>query len=51
MPLDKYFQENVIGGLGAFVIPAEDFQAFGQAVKRKLIREIAGTDIGPRFFG
>ena len=50
-PLDEYFRESVVGGPGAFVIPAEDFQAFGQAVKRKLIREIAGTDIGPRFFG
>jgi len=51
VPLDEYFRENVVGGPGSFVIPAEDFQAFGQAVKRKLIREIAGTDIGPRFFG
>ena len=51
VPLDEYFRESVVGGPGAFVIPAEDFQAFGQAVKRKLIREIAGTDIGPRFFG
>jgi hypothetical protein len=24
------------------MIPAEDFEAFGQAVRRKLIREIAG---------
>jgi len=51
VPLDEYYRESVVGGPGAFVIPAEDFQAFGQAVKRKLIREIAGTDIGPRFFG
>lgn len=51
VPLDEYFRESVVGGPGSFVIPAEDFQTFGQAVKRKLIREIAGTDIGPRFFG
>lgn len=51
VPLDEYFRESVVGGPGSFVIPAEDFQAFGHAVKRKLIREIAGTDIGPRFFG
>jgi hypothetical protein len=31
----------VIGGPGAFYIVAEDFNSFGQAVKRKLIREIA----------
>ena len=42
IPLDQYFRESVIGGPGAFVIAAEDFEAFGQAVRRKLIREIAG---------
>ena len=41
VPLDDYYRENVIGGPGAFVIVAEDFQSFGTAVKRKLIREIA----------
>lgn len=51
VPLDEYFRESVVGGPGAFVIPAEDFQAFGFAVKRKLIREIAATDIGPRSIG
>jgi hypothetical protein len=44
MPLDQYFRESVIGGPGAFMIPAEDFEAFGPAVRRKLIREIAGRD-------
>ncbi len=51
VPLDEYFRDSVVGGAGSFVIPAEDFQAFGQAVKRKLIREIAGTDVGPHHFG
>lgn len=41
VPLDDYFRDSVIGGDGAFVVVAEDFQSFGQAVKRKLIREIA----------
>ena len=41
VPLDEYYRENVIGGPGAFVVVAEDFQSFGNAVKRKLIREIA----------
>ena len=41
IPLDQYFQQNVIGGAGAFLIVAEDFDAFGTAVRRKLIREIA----------
>lgn len=47
VPLDDYYRENVIGGPGAFMIVAEDFESFGQAVKRKLIREIAGRPGGP----
>jgi hypothetical protein len=41
--LEEYFRERVIGGAGAFVIAAEDFESFGRAVRRKLLREIAGT--------
>lgn len=41
IPLDQYFQQSVIGGAGSFLIVAEDFEAFGTAVRRKLIREIA----------
>lgn len=43
MPLDQYFRDSVVGGPGAFVIAAEDFETFGTAVRRKLIREIAGS--------
>lgn len=39
--LAKYFQDNVIGGPGAFVIVAESFKSFGQALISKLIAEIA----------
>ena len=46
IPLDEYYRDSVVGGAGAFVIVAEDFQSVGQAVKRKLIREVAGLD-GP----
>ncbi len=46
IPLDQYYRESVVGGPGAFVIPAEDFEAFGVAVKRKLIREVAGRPAG-----
>jgi hypothetical protein len=44
--LDVYYQDNVIGGPGAFMIPALTFRNFGQAILAKLIREIAGID-GP----
>jgi hypothetical protein len=38
--LDAYYREQVVGGFGAFVVPAEDFRDFGPAVRRKLILEI-----------
>jgi hypothetical protein len=41
--LEKYFQENVIGGPGAFTIVAETHAAFGRALTKKLIQEIAGV--------
>lgn len=39
--LDLYYRDCVIGGTGAFVIVANNFEDFGQAVRRKLILEIA----------
>lgn len=42
MALDRYYIENVIGGPGSFVIPAQDFADFKEAILAKLIREIAG---------
>jgi hypothetical protein len=53
LPLDAYFRELVVGGPGAFVLPAEDFRSFGQAVRRKLVQEIAAREApaGPRFAG
>jgi hypothetical protein len=39
--LEQYYRDNVIGGAGAFVLVAEDFNSFGRAIVRKLIAEIA----------
>ena len=39
--LEAYYRNNVIGGPGAFVVVAEDFNSFGQAIVKKLIAEIA----------
>jgi hypothetical protein len=39
--LDAYYRNNVIGGPGAFVMVAENFSSFGQAILNKLIAEIA----------
>ena len=39
--LDAYYRSNVIGGPGSFVMVAENFNSFGQAILNKLIAEIA----------
>ena len=39
--LDLYYEGCVIGGPGSFVVVAEGFQTFFEAVRRKLILEIA----------
>jgi len=41
-PLDDYYRDEVIGGPGAFLMVAEGFEAFETAVKRKIVREVAG---------
>jgi len=48
MALDRYYTEQVIGGPGSFVIPAQDFTDFKAAILSKLIREIAGGEPSPR---
>ena len=40
--LDEYYTTCVIGGSGAFLVPVRDIEAFGEAVRRKLVLEIAG---------
>jgi hypothetical protein len=39
--LDQYYQANVIGGPNAFMVVAESYETFAEAVVRKLISEIA----------
>jgi hypothetical protein len=43
--LDVYFQNQVVGGEGHFVIPANDYSAYADAIYRKLLREITGPGI------
>jgi len=45
--LEPYYRDSVIGGPGAFLVVAEDFEAFGAAIRRKLVLEIAGVPGGP----
>jgi hypothetical protein len=39
--LDQYYQTNVIGGRNAFMIVAETYETFAEAVLKKLVTEIA----------
>ena len=39
--LDAWYRENVVGGPGSFLVAAEDFEAFGEAILNKLLKEIA----------
>ena len=39
--LTAYYENNVIGGPGAFVLEAQSFEAFGQLLVSKLVKEIA----------
>ena len=45
---EKYYQDNVRGGPGSFVMVAEDFQSFGKAIIKKMIAEIALLQVAPR---
>lgn len=40
--LDVYYKDCVIGGPGSFIVPVHDLAGFGEAVRRKLVLEIAG---------
>ena len=43
----KYYEDNVIGGPGAFALSAESFEEFGPAFLKKLIREVAEAETRP----
>jgi hypothetical protein len=44
--LDQYYTNCVIGGPGAFMIPVNDWSQFPEAVRRKLVLELAGRPEG-----
>ena len=45
--LDAYYHNCVIGGPGSFVIPVTEWDEFPEAVRRKLVLELAGADAMP----
>src|SRR5881227_830272 len=42
--LDRYYRDNVIGGPGAFMIAARDYDTFADAILKKLIAENCRSD-------
>lgn len=42
--LDVYYEDCVIGGPGAFLIPVHDMSQLALAIRRKLVLEIAGME-------
>jgi hypothetical protein len=46
--LDRYYFDYVIGGPGSFMVPASNYENFGDAILKKLITEIAARDTRDR---
>jgi Protein of unknown function (DUF1194) len=46
--LENYYRNNVVGGPGAFVMAAQGFNSFGQAIVKKMIAEVAQADQATR---
>jgi Protein of unknown function (DUF1194) len=45
--LDLYYRDCVIGGPGSFMVPVRERHQFADAIKTKIIREIAGREAEP----
>jgi hypothetical protein len=46
--LDVYFEDCVIGGPGAFIVPVREREKFKEAIRRKLVLEIASLPPQPK---
>jgi hypothetical protein len=43
LALDRYYASCVIGGPSAFMLPVKDQEEFAEAIRRKLVLEIADS--------
>lgn len=46
--LEEHYRDCVIGGLGSFMMPVQDRSQFAEAIRTKIIREIAGGESAAR---
>ena len=50
--LEQWYRDNVMGGNGAFVLPANGYSDFGRAIRQKFVIEISGFGLpAARSFG
>lgn len=50
--LEQWYRDNVMGGMGAFVLPANGYSDFGRAIRQKFVIEISGFGLpAARSFG
>ncbi|MFQ5774613.1 MAG: DUF1194 domain-containing protein [Kiloniellaceae bacterium] len=47
MPLLEHYERDVIGGFGAFVMTAGDRASFADAIRNKMVEELAGGRVAP----
>lgn len=45
--LEGWYRDNVMGGPGAFILPANGFEDFGRAIRQKFVVEVSGVDAAP----
>ena len=45
--LEGWYRDNVMGGPGAFILPANGFEDFGRAIRQKFVVEISGGQASP----
>lgn len=45
LTLDVWYHRHVIGGTGAFVLPAHGYADFGRALRQKFVTEISALDL------
>ncbi len=46
--LAPWYRDNVMGGPGAFILPADGFEDFGRAIRQKFVIEISGAPASQR---
>jgi hypothetical protein len=48
-PLEEWFRDNVKGGPGSFVLPANGYGDFGRAIRQKFVLEVSMLLRGTRW--